>query len=162
MCFLEGRTLQTCSNEGPFFKIFFMQNAYFSNTSPKYGGAWPFYSRIIVVAWWRPLRGLWGLWGSIWAKILNSSWRRPLGGLLGPRGGLSDPRVVPDACPLCGQLVHNSCSPRVHLVFTLWPANAHLVPNSCPPCGQLVPKSCPSCGQLLHTSCPTCLHLVAS
>ena len=53
----------------------------------------------------------------------------------GASGGLSDPRVVPDACPLCGQLVHNSCSPRAHLVFTLSPASAHFVPNSCPLCG---------------------------
>ena len=162
MCFLEGRTLHTCSSEGPFFKIFFMQNAYFSNTSPKYGGAWPFYSRIIVVAWWRPLGGSLGPLGlnlgqNSKFKLAAASGRAP-----GASGGLSDPRVVPDACPLCGQLVHNSCSPRVHLVFTLWPANAHLVPNSCPPCGQLVPKSCPSCGQLLHTSCPTRVHLVAS
>ena len=53
----------------------------------------------------------------------------------GASGGLSDPRVVPDACPPCGQLVHKSCSPRAHLVFTLSPASAHFVPNSCPLCG---------------------------
>ena len=115
MWFLGGRTLHTCSSEGPFLKNFLMQNAYFSNTCPKYGGAWPFHWDFIVVAWWRPLGGLWGLWGSIWAKILNSSRRRTLGAY----GILSEPRVVTDACPPCG----------------------HLVPTSCPPCGQLVPAS---------------------
>ena len=38
------------------------------------------------------------------------------GRALGASGTLSEPRFVPDACPLCGQLVHNSCSPRVHIV----------------------------------------------
>ena len=159
MCFLGGRTLHTCSSEGPFFNTFLMQNAYLSNMYPKYGGAWPFHSGIIMVAWWRPRRGLYGLnlGQNSRFKLAAASGRAP-----GASGILSEPRVVPDACPLCGQLVHNSCSPRVHLVFTLWPASANLAPNSCPPCSQLVPNSCPSCGQLLHTSCPTRVHLVAS
>ena len=108
LCILRGRTLHTCSSVGPFFKTFFMQNAYFSNTCPKYGGAWPFHSGIIMVAWWRPLGGLWGLWGSIWAEILKSSWRRPLGGLLGPLGGILG--------PLGAFLTPESCSTRVHPV----------------------------------------------
>ena len=41
-------------------------------------------------------------------KLAAASGRAP-----GASGGLSDPRVVPDACPLCGQLVHNSCSPTL-------------------------------------------------
>ena len=112
VCSLGGRTLHTCSSVGPFFKDFLMRNAYFSNTCPKYGGAWPFHSGFIVVAWWRPLGEPLGLWGSIWAKILNSSWRRPLGGLLGPLW----PFLSPESCPTRAHLLAIRCPPRVRLV----------------------------------------------
>ena len=116
------------------------------DTCPKYGGAWPFHSGFVMVAWWRPLGRLLGplefnLDQNSKFKLVVASGRAP-----GASGTLSEPRVVPDACPPCGHLVPTWCPPCGQLVRTSCPTRVHLVPNLCPTrdqtSGHLVPDSC--------------------
>ena len=152
---------------GLFFMILLYKNVSPSNTCAKYGGAWPFYSGFIVVAWWRSLGRLLGPLGPNFDQNSKFKLVAAPGRLLWPLGHLLRPsraHLVANSCSARAQLVtellRNLCPTHVQLKSSLCPNRVQLICISCPARVQLVPNSCPTRAQLVPNSCPTCAQLV--
>ena len=155
--------MHTCSSQGSFFMILLYKNASPSNTCAKYGGAWPFYSGFIVVAWWRSLGRLLGPLGPNFDQNSKFKLVAAPGRLLWPLGPLLRPsraHLVANSCSARAQLVtellRNLCPTHVQLKSSLCPNRVQLMCISCPARVQLVPNSCPTRAQLVPNLCPTC------